>query len=46
MKKKALLIVGVVSLVYFISCKKESEFIPDEIKHDTTDKEINIKIHR
>ncbi len=36
MKKKALLIVSVVSLVYFISCKKESEFIPYEIKHDTS----------
>lgn len=36
MKNKTLVILSVVSLLYIISCRKEDNFIPDEITHDTT----------
>jgi cytochrome c peroxidase len=36
MKNKALILVCAFSLVYFFSCKKEEEFIPNEVEHDTT----------
>ena len=36
MKKKATLIAVIFGILYFASCKKEDDFIPDEIVHDTT----------